>query len=104
MSAGLTEDECWAMTLRQIVRTADAAKLRHERDAGLWAAQTAELVNMIGGAVAGKKWKTVTAADYFRAWTGRSLDKGPNSKEIRAQLLEAQKEHERLQEATNGDD
>ena len=102
MSIGLSEDACWAMTMRQIVRAAGAYEERRKRDAGLWAAQTAELVNMIGGAAAGKKWKQVTAMDYFKAWTGYAEPAASNA-DIRQQLVDAQREHERKVEAHHAD-
>ncbi len=78
VSVGLSHDEFWGMSLREfgrVVRIRNKQKQEaYELDWWRTAAETSVLVNMIGSAAAGSKWRPVEAKTLFNQWTGKAHD------------------------------
>lgn len=76
VSVGLSHDEFWGMSLREfgrVVRIRNKQKQEaYELDWWRTAAETSVLVNMIGSAAAGSKWRPVEAKSLFNQWTGKA--------------------------------
>lgn len=101
VSAGLSQEAFWSMTLRESMREIKMRRerQRQEQEAAWWrtAAETSALMNMIGAAVAGSKWRAVPPKDLFDQWTGRAesaettRDRLERAKRMHAALSDRQK-------------
>ena len=71
---GITERDFWSMTLRQYARIVRVrSEMQQEAEKAAWtraAVETAYMMNMVGGAAAGKKWKQVQPKDLLDQWLG----------------------------------
>ena len=69
----IPERDFWNMSLRDFERftrvKSNVLKEEHERQLMITAISTSYMMNMVGGAAAGNKWKQVRPSDLFRTWT-----------------------------------
>lgn len=70
--------DLWPMSLRELERVVRVkSEMLKAQDESAWmrsATETAYMVNMIGGAVEGRKWTAKQPIDLFNVWLGKNKD------------------------------
>ena len=72
MRYDVPEDQFWGMTLRQLARIIRVkSDMLKEQEKAQWthtAVQVAYMMNMVGGAAAGRKWRQVSPKSLLDQW------------------------------------
>lgn len=77
---GITEAEFWDMSLRSFARIvrvySEKEKAAHDERWWHTAVVSSYIINSVGGAAAGRKWKGITPKQIFDKLTGKQVEKG----------------------------
>ena len=83
LRCSIPEKDFWHLTMRQLDRAVRVHSETVELDFMRSALETAYMMNMVGGAAAGKKWKQVKPNTLLKQWLGS----GKSNKEDRMERI-----------------